>query len=292
MASFTRAAASGLFFMAASVAATGVLLPLYVYPSAEYDDGAANWKPALDAMAASASSSVSWLAVVNPGNGPGQTGQPGNGDANYISGVSQLNAQPNVRTIGYVRTNYATSPQEELQANITNWASWASYSGSGSGSGSGSSDIGVDGIFFDESSAADFDYLNTAVTHARAAFGSKQIVTICNFGSAAPAEFFGICDVAIVFESFLNNPPSPAYMGKATIDANTPSGGGYDAQAAVVVHDFVGAAADGRPADTALLGSYVQEARDAGLGWLYFCSGGYDSITTAPATVGALAAAF
>ncbi|KAI0554033.1 Spherulation-specific family 4-domain-containing protein [Xylaria curta] len=275
---FTRAAASALL-MATSVAATGVLLPLYTYPSAVYNDGAANWKPALDAIAAS--SAVPWLVVVNPGNGPGQTGQPGNGDVNYISGVSQLNAQPNVQTIGYVRTNYGTSPQAELQANVSNWASWASYS---------ESNIGVDGIFFDESNATDFEYLNTAITYARTAFGSKKIVTICNFGSAAPDEFFNICDVAIIFESFLNNRDAPAYMGEETIDANTPDG--YEAQAAVIVHDFVGIAADGRTADTALLGSYVQEAKDYGLGWLYFCSGGYDSITTAPATIGALAAAF
>ncbi|RYC55166.1 hypothetical protein CHU98_g11040, partial [Xylaria longipes] len=217
-------------------------------------------------------------------NGPGATGQPGNGDVNYISGVSQLNAQPNVQTIGYVRTNYGTSSQAELLANVTNWTAWASYSGA--------EDVHVDGIFFDESSADNFDYLNTAVTNARTAFGSRQITTVCNFGSAAPAEFYSICDVAIIFESYLNNPDAPAYMGKTTIDANTPAGGNYEAQGAVIVHDFVGAAADGRAADTTLLDSYVQEAKGAGLGWVYFCSGGYDSITTAPATVGALAAAF
>ncbi|KAI0436774.1 Spherulation-specific family 4-domain-containing protein [Xylaria telfairii] len=281
---FTRAASALLAssLLATTASATGVLLPLYTYPSAEYNDGAANWKPAVDAIAASPA--VPWLAVVNPGNGPGATGAPGNDDVNYIAGVSQLNAHANVQTIGYVRTNYGTSPQAELQANITSWAGWSSYSGA--------EDIGVDGIFFDESSAVDFEYLNTAVTYARAAFGSKRIITICNFGSAAPAEFFSICDVAIVFESFLNNPDAPAYMGKATVDANTPTGGGYEAQAAVIVHDFVGTAVDGRTADTALLSSYVLEARDAGLGWLYFCSAGYDSITTAPATIGALAAAF
>ncbi|KAI0459121.1 Spherulation-specific family 4-domain-containing protein [Xylaria acuta] len=290
---FARAASALL--MATSVSATGILLPLYTYPSAEHGDGAANWRPALDAMAASAA--VPWLAVVNPGDGPGQTGgAPGNGDANYLAGVSQLNAQPNVQTLGYVRTGYGAAPQAELQANVTTWASWASYAGDGDGG----ENVGVDGIFFDEASAADFEYLNVAVAHARAAFGSKQIVAVCNFGSAAPAEFYAICDVVVVFESFLNNnnnpdaAAAPAYMGKATVEANTPAGGGYAAQAAVLVHDFVGAAADGREADAALLRSYVQEAGDAdvGLGWLYFCSGGYDSITTAPATVGALAAAF
>lgn len=65
-----------------SASATGVLLPLYVYPSSVWNDGAANWKPAFDAI--SSHFSVPWLVVVNPGNGPGATGQPGNGDENYI----------------------------------------------------------------------------------------------------------------------------------------------------------------------------------------------------------------
>ncbi|KAI3324264.1 Spherulation-specific family 4-domain-containing protein [Xylariaceae sp. AK1471] len=274
--------------MAASVSATGILLPLYLYPSAEFNDGAANWKPAFDAMAASAH--VPWLVVVNPANGPGPTGEPGNGDPNYISGVSQLNALSNVQTIGYVRTDYGASPLAELEANITNWANWSSFSSSSENTGV-NENIGVDGIFFDEASASGFEYLNSAIAYARTAFGSKQIVTICNFGGAAPAEYYGICDVAIAFESFLNNPDFPVYMGQTTLDANIPAGN-YDAQAAVIVHDFTGAAYDGKVADVTLLNSYVQFVRDFGLGWVYFCSGGYDSITTAPATIGALAAAF
>ncbi|GAP93308.1 putative cell surface spherulin 4-like protein [Rosellinia necatrix] len=260
-------AASAALLASGAAATTGILLPLYVYPSAEFGDGAANWRPAVDAMAASAH--VPWLAVVNPGNGPGPTGEPGNGDANYIAGVSQLNALANVRPVGYVRTDYGASPAAELYANITTWAGWAAYGGA--------EDVGVDGIFFDEASAADLEYLRGAAAHARAAFGSKQIVTVCNFGAAAPAEAYaaGVCDVVVVFESFLNDPAAPPYLGRATIDANTPDGGDYGAEA-----------------DVALLGSYVREAADAGLGWLYFCSADYDSITAAPATIGALAAAF
>lgn len=262
-----------------TTATTGVLLPLYVYPSATFNDGAANWRPALAAI--SASPSTPYLAVINPGNGPGATGSPGNADANYITGVSQLNAAPNVKTIGYVRTNYGTSSTSELYANLTTWSSWSSYT---------ETDLSVAGIFFDEAPTDNYEYLSSAISHARSAFGTQQITTICNFGTAAAAEFYSICDVAIVFEGYLNNPGSPTYAGAATYTANTPAG--YLAQAAVVVHHFTGSAADGRVADTALLGSYVQEAEADGLGWVYFCSADYDSITAAPATVGALAAAF
>ncbi|KAI1814292.1 putative cell surface spherulin 4-like protein [Poronia punctata] len=262
--------------LSTSVSATGILLPLYVYPSADYDDGAANWQPALDAI--KSSSSVSWLAVVNPDSGPGATGKPANDDVNYISGIEQLNAQANVRTIGYVRTNYGASPAAELEANITTYASWASSE----------SNVGVKGIFFDETSPDSLDYLRSAVSHARSAFGDVDIVTICNFGAAAPADFYedGLCDVNIIFENYLS-----AWEGTATLDANIPSGGSAERSAAIV-HDFQGTDSDGTPADTALLKSDVQEAVSYGLGWVYFCSANYDSITATPATIGALAASF
>ncbi|KAI0813061.1 putative cell surface spherulin 4-like protein [Xylaria sp. FL0064] len=272
-----RTSASAALLAVSAVSATGILLPLYVYPSKIWDDGAANWQPALEAMAASPN--VPWLAVVNPGDGPGATGSPGNADSNYISGVQQLNAQANVQTIGYVRTDYGASDPAELQANITNWAGW------------GAADIGVKGIFFDESSPDAFDYLSSAITFARTAFGAAQITAICNFGKAVDASFYDICDVVVAFESALNDSSVPVYESTTTILANTPDSG-YRPQAAVLVHDFTGTATDGQEADTALIQSYVQDARDAELGWLYFCSAGYDSITTAPATIGALAAAF
>ncbi|EOO00305.1 putative cell surface spherulin 4-like protein [Phaeoacremonium minimum UCRPA7] len=259
----------------ASASATGVLLPLYVYPSAVYNDGAANWKPVFDAV--SAHPSVPWSVVVDPHNGPGLSGLPGDNDANYISGVSQLNAYSNVKTIGYVRTNYATSSMDELKKNITQWHDWSTYTGA---------DIAVDGIFFDESTD-NFSYLNEAITFARTTFGSNPITTICNFGATAPAEYYSICDIVIAFESCLNCVGAPQYQSQTTISANIPSG--YEPLAAVIVHDFTGAAYDGSIADASLLATYLNTLKSDNVGWAYFCSAGYDSITTGPATVGQVA---
>ncbi|KAK7057458.1 putative cell surface spherulin 4-like protein [Favolaschia claudopus] len=264
-------------------AATGVLLPLYVYPSLDFGDGAALWQPALSAI--SSSPNVPWLVVVNPHNGPGLSGQPGDADPNYISGVSQLNAHSNVKTIGYVRTNFAASPIAEVEANITIWKSWGTYT---------AADISVDGIFFDETSTSDFNYLSTVISFARNAFGSKAITTICNFGVKADVQFYSICDVVIAFESCLNCKDSsgaqlPQYKSQTTITSNIPSG--KQSQGAILVHDFVGTAADGSAASTALLQQYTHTLALNGVGWCYFGSAGYSSITTPPATVGALAAA-
>ncbi|KAJ7261707.1 Spherulation-specific family 4 [Mycena haematopus] len=241
-----------------------------------YNDGAANWQPALSAI--SSDPAISWLAVINPGNGPGPSGQPGNDDINYISGVSQLNAKANVRTIGYVHTASSTAPMVELQANITTWRNWDTSS----------SDIGVDGIFFDEASA-DFTYLDTAISFARQEFGSRPITALCNFGVAAAAEFYSICDVVVAFESCLNCAGEPPYESQMTISANIPSG--LQGQAAVLVHDFGGTAEDGSTANAGLLQQYVDTLVSDGVGWTYFTSSSkYDSLTMGPATVTAVAA--
>lgn len=261
--------------LATSVAATGILLPLYVYPSAVWNDGAANWKPAFDAI--SAHPALPWLVVVNPGNGPGSTYQPGNSDQNYITGVSKLNGYNNVKTIGYVRTDYAASPMDELKRNITAWSNWSTYTGA---------DLAVDGIFFDETTTANFNYLSEAITFTRSTF-KKPVTTICNFGAKAGAEFYNICDVVIAFESYLNHPSAPKYQSQTTLKANIPAG--YESKAAVIVHHFTGTAADGRAANVDLLNDYIDVISENDVEWCWFTSADYNDITTGPATVGNVA---
>lgn len=258
-------------------AASGVLLPLYVYPSASFGDNAANWKPAFDAI--KATTNVPWLAVVNPSNGPGPTGQPGNGDANYVSGISQLNALANVQTIGYVRTDYARSPLDELKKNITTYHSWAATN----------KDVAVKGIFFDETSTTNFAYLKEAVDHARATFTEGPATMICNFGTTTPAEFYKVCDVVIAFESCLNCPLGSQYKSQETISNNIPKG--LEPQAAIIVHHFTGTTFDGKTADNALLTNFAQTIKTNKVGWAYFCSADYNDIKSNPASIGAVAKA-
>ncbi|KFY29645.1 hypothetical protein V494_08582 [Pseudogymnoascus sp. VKM F-4513 (FW-928)] len=283
--------------LVASTSATGILLPLYVYPALDFDDGASAWAPVRDAV--TANPSVEWQVVVNPHNGPGISGLPGDDDVNYISGTAQFNALPNVRTIGYVRTLNGAAPLPEVQANITAWAAWSTYA---------ASDISVHGIFFDEtiepsgiSDGSNLEYLTSATNFARQAFGSTPIVTICNFGAKPDARYYDICDEVVVFESCLNNnagdpvcttaPLPPQYEDQATINANIPDTT-KAGQAAVIVHDFVGTTYDGQPADVSTLKSYITTLKSNLVGWAYFSSSGYGTITATPVTVGALASAF
>jgi hypothetical protein len=283
-------------FLTAGTWATGILLPLYLYPSAVYNDGAANWKPVFNAV--TANPSVNWRVVINPHNGPGLSGLPGDNDINYINGTAQFNALPHVHTIGYVRTLNGEAPLSEVEANITTWATWNNYT---------SRNISIHGIFFDEaiepsgiSNGANLAYLTNATTFARKAFGTKPIVTICNFGAKPDPRYYAVCDEIIVFESCLDNnagssvcttaPFPPQYENQTTINANIPNTA-YASQSAIVVHDFVGTTYNSQPANIATLDSYVHTLKADAVGWAYFCSGGYSSVTTGPVTVGVLASA-
>ncbi|KAG6011537.1 hypothetical protein E4U43_008251 [Claviceps pusilla] len=260
----------------ASASATGVLLPLYLYPSSKFNDGAANWQPVM--AAASSSPSLPFLTIVNPYNGPGQTGQPGDADRNYITGVSQLNALRNVKTIGYVRTNYSAAPMQELKTNMSIWQSWSTYA---------AANISIHGIFLDEA-APNASYMTEAAFFARQLFGPWATV-VCNFGTAAPEAYYDICDVVVAFESCLNCALGPQYRSRETIKANIPGGEQRRARGAVIVNGFAGRAFDGTVADEALLEKYAGDVKSEGVGWAYFCSGGYDDVRRRPATIGDVA---
>ena len=259
-----------------AASSTSILLPLYIYPSETYGDGAANWQPAFDAM--SLYSNVSWLVIVNPDNGPGLTLDPGNDDQNYVDGTAKLNAYNNVETIGYVRTNYTLASMEELKDNITAWQNWSSYT---------AADIAVKGIFFDEV-AHDYEYMREAVSFAQSVFG-EDMISVCNFGDAASAKYYDLCTVVVAFESDLNTVGAVQYESQKTIRKNIPQG--REAGAAVLITNFTGNAYDGRPANDRLLTSYEDTLVTNGVGWTYACSGGYESITAGPATVARNAAA-
>jgi len=270
---------TALLAFTSTVASTGVLLPLYIYPSTDYNDGALRWKPAFDAI--EANPGVQWEVVINPHNGPGLTMNPGNDDVNYIFGTTKFNSYTNVKTIGYVRTNNGRSPADEVKTNITAWKNWDTFT---------TSDISVKGIFFDEaieasgiSDGSNFDYLSDLVTFARTTFSPKPVVTVCNFG-AKPAEvYYGLCDVVVAFESCLDHAANPAvcsnapeYQNQTTIDNNIPTVANRP-KAAVIVHDF-----QGTGVTEAMLESYIHTLKVNNVGWAYFTSEGYENGITAP----------
>ncbi|KAL2839042.1 Spherulation-specific family 4 [Aspergillus pseudodeflectus] len=124
MPSFARyfgASLLSIAYYASSVAATGVILPLYTWPS----EGA--WDPVYDALAAYPE--VDFYVIVNPSSGPGDSSPPA---SEYITGVTTLNSYANAHTVGYVRTNWADRDINDVKQDIDVYSQWATYSGSSS----------------------------------------------------------------------------------------------------------------------------------------------------------------
>ena len=187
--------------------------------------------------------------------------------------MAQLNALPNAQTLGYVHTSYGNRAAADVEADMTTWKTW------------GGGTYAADGIFLDETTtatnAANATYLSAVVAFAKSTFGAAAPV-VCNFGTAAPAAYYSVCDELVVFEG-----PLADYAGAATLAASIPEGGSEAGQAVVLVHDFSGAGAT-----LAALEGYVHDLKAAGVGWGYFTSGGYDSVTAGVATVGNVGGAF
>lgn len=122
------------------------------------------WSTA-DSNRANSSSSLNFTVIVNPGDGPGPNDVP---DANYIAAIARLHRFPNVRTLGYVPTDYAKTSIDTVLKNVNTYANWSKNS----------SNLAVDGIFFDEAphaySSDAASYLQQIGNAVRAADGIKR----------------------------------------------------------------------------------------------------------------------
>lgn len=114
--------------------------------------------------------SLDFIVVVNPASGPG-TGP----DGNYTREIPRLNAYANVRTVGYVSTDYTKRDLSLVLQDITTYSAWsenATIPG-----------LGMKGIFLDEApsnydtaSAQFFDTIAAAVK-SEAGLGSNPLVS-------------------------------------------------------------------------------------------------------------------
>jgi hypothetical protein len=141
-----------------------VILPLYIYP------GEGAWTPVYTAYIQHRSSSngrvdkypdLQFLIVINPGDGPGNQTLL---DPNYERELPILNSKKNVRTIGYVRTTWATRNINDVFRDVSVYSSWADNK---------TEDYKMHGIFYDEAPTV---YTDAALTFMKNAddFVRKQ----------------------------------------------------------------------------------------------------------------------
>jgi hypothetical protein len=116
-----------------------------------------------------ATSSVNYTIIVNPDSGPGNTSLP---NEDYLPAIQRLNAFPNTRTVGYVRTNYGNRSLDDVLSDITTYSGWANST----------QGIEMHGIFFDEAAheytAEVAEYMQTANDAVKSATGLSGDKTV------------------------------------------------------------------------------------------------------------------
>ncbi|QIW95853.1 hypothetical protein AMS68_001371 [Peltaster fructicola] len=168
-----------------------VIVPLYVYP----DTQASAWGPLFNV--ANSSSALNYTVIVNPLSGPGPNALP---DSNYITGITMLNGLPNVKTIGYVPTNYTVRNINDVVNDVNVYANWSKAN----------TQLTLNGIFFDESPFEYNDdivaYVSTirdAVNNADGIASDKMIVY--NPGTVPDGPLYYSPDLVVTFEDTYAN---------------------------------------------------------------------------------------
>jgi Spherulation-specific family 4 len=153
-----------------------ILLPLYSYPN-WYDREKYLWE-----KVAAAAQRVPIVAIINPNNGPDRS--PPNAD--YQQGIKDLH-QANVKTIGYVRSNYGKRSLKAVKADIDLYFKH----------------FNVDGIFIDESASArdKLDYYHQLYKYIKSHSDRYQV--IINPGTDADEGYVSrsVADVVVMFEN-------------------------------------------------------------------------------------------
>ncbi|CZR56592.1 related to cell surface spherulin 4-like protein [Phialocephala subalpina] len=167
-----------------------VLVPLYIYP----DPGA--WDPLFSAV--EKYPKINFTIIINPNSGPEGL------DGNYTRDIPPLNFYPNVRTVGYVSTNYTNRNFSLVEGDIRTYASWA-----GNASMLG---MGMRGIFLDEvvsgwsDAAANFYAILAAVIRDETGLGRDPLI-IHNPGTLPDARYLTSrsSNVTVIFENSWDN---------------------------------------------------------------------------------------
>jgi hypothetical protein len=224
-----------------------ILLPLYEYPGAS----ASAWANATAAIAAYPT--VQWQVIINPNSGPNTISYPT--DPNYVTGIANLNGYPNVITLGYVDTAYATRAYSAVVKDVSVYAEWASYT---------QANISIGGIFFDDvvgssgTAATEnvLEYYHNISAYAYAVVPSTITPVVFNPGALGPQQLFPYCDTMVEFEG-----SASSYHDDITIKT-LPSGN--LGQSAIIIYDTM---------TTTDVKSLVHTMVEYGVGQIYFDHG-------------------
>lgn len=175
---------------------SSILLPLYIYPV----PGA--WDPLFKVL--DAHPSLNFTIIINPADGPGSSASPSD---DYLTEVQNLTKFDNVKTIGYVRTHWATRNLTEVLNEVAIYSAWSEINSTTDRR----NPMGMHGIFFDETpsefsqeAAKYLTTINQAVKNAPGLLSGKT--TVHNPGTIPdPYLNDASTDITVSFESDLQD---------------------------------------------------------------------------------------
>jgi hypothetical protein len=120
-------------------------------------------------LSANTNPHLNFSVILNPCSGPCLNSKP---EDTYLAEMPKLKDWPNIRTLGYVATNYTNKALDTVLAEIQTYANWTSIMNNPK--------MAVDGIFFDETPGAydwrSHDFLKAAADEVRRQPGLGQQV--------------------------------------------------------------------------------------------------------------------
>lgn len=158
-----------------SASSSGILIPLYVFPAND-----TSWQPLIDAKINHPE--VPIIAIVNTNSGPGKFQ-----DEQYSEQIPRL-VEVGIKPIGYVTTQGASKPVEDVKAEIDTWK--ALYPS-------------IEGIFFDEMSnlPGNESYYSELSAYAKSIDGFD--FTVGNPGVDTIPSYVGTVDNIVIHENNL-----------------------------------------------------------------------------------------
>jgi hypothetical protein len=171
---------------------TGLLIPLYAYPTDSSWSGLIHAKEAYP--------NVPVIAVIDP-----SSSGPGSYDSNFASGVAKLQ-DAGITVVGYIDTEYGSLSMSTLESWISDYASW----------------YNVNGVFFDSmsNSNGEASYYSTASSYASSVGMS---LTVGNPGTSVPSNYVGSTNIIVIYEN--GGIPSVSTLSSSTF-GDSPSGFG------------------------------------------------------------------
>lgn len=180
-----------------------LLVPLYVYPGAAWD------------QLISAAASVKIIAIINPNSGPLSSV-----DSSYSTYMTKM-ANAGIEMVGYVHTSYGQRSLADVMADIDTWAS--SYPL-------------VKGIFLDEAAyeSSGIPYYTQVYSHVMSKAG--YVHSILNPGQQPDIGYLAISSSMVVYENYAANLASTAFSSWLTCAPSVAAQAGYKYHFAAIAH--------------------------------------------------------